>query len=65
MNEQQKETTAVTVVSKESLQGKRNSAIAIELYQLIADRDFDSIREISNTIFSIAMHKDSRKIQGK
>lgn len=65
MSEQQKDTTAATVVSKESLLGKRNTETAIELYQLIDDRDFDSIREIANIVFSIAMHKNTRKIEEK
>ncbi|GAA0850563.1 hypothetical protein [Paenibacillus sp. FSL R5-808] len=52
-----KETTAATVVSKETLQGRQNSTVAIELYKLIEDRDFASIQEISKTMYAIAINK--------
>ncbi|MEK3788782.1 hypothetical protein [Paenibacillus sp. FSL K6-1230] len=63
MSSQEEKTTAATVVSKESLQGKGNSETAIELFQLIDDRDFVSVREICNIVFSIALHKDAKRIR--
>ncbi|KAF6636536.1 hypothetical protein H6F38_04665 [Paenibacillus sp. EKM208P] len=57
MNEQQKETTAVTVVTKESLNGLSNIEAAYKFYQLIENKDFQTIMEIGNYIKIIAINR--------
>ncbi|MEK3947310.1 hypothetical protein MHB46_02310 [Paenibacillus sp. FSL H7-0703] len=57
MNEPQKETTAATVVSKESLNGLDNFQIAAELYRLIENRSLSELREIARYIEIIAVNK--------